>query len=75
MSLLGMLPVFKKTNQALKVLYVALANEVGLLDPKLVWFSARKASVMENYKPSLQRNFKMVTHTTVEKRKRDLRVE
>ena len=36
-------------NQALKVLYVALAKKVGLLDPKLAWFKVRIAPVITKH--------------------------
>ena len=65
----------KRHNQVLRVFYVALAKKVGLLDPKLVWFNAHIASVKENDKASIHWNIKVVTHTIVEYRWPDLRVQ
>ena len=65
----------KRHNQALKVFYVALAKKVGLLHPKLAWFNIRIASVIENNEASIHWNIKMATHTAVEHRWPDLKVE
>ena len=65
----------KRYNQALKVFYVALAKKVGLLDPKLAWCNAHIAPIIENDEASIHWNIKMVTHTKVEHRWPDLRVE
>ena len=65
----------KRRNHALKVFYVALAKKVGLLDPKLAWFSIHMASIIENNEASIYWNIKMATCTTVEHRWSDLRVE
>ena len=65
----------KRHNQALTVFYVALAKKVDLLDAKLAWFNVRIAPVIENDKASIHWNTKMATHTTVEHRWPDLRVE
>ena len=65
----------KRHNKALKVFYVALAKKGGLLDAKLAWFNVRIAQVIENDEASIHWNIKMATHTTVEHRWPDLRVE
>ena len=65
----------KRHNQALKVFYVALAKQIGLIDPKIPWFSTHIAPVIENEVASIYWNIKMATHTTVEHRWPDLRVE
>ena len=65
----------KKHNQALKVFYVALAKQIGLIDPKIPWFNTHIAPVIENEVASIHWNIKMATHTTVEHRWPDLRVE
>ena len=65
----------KRHNQALKVFCVALAKKVGLLDAKLAWFNVRIAPIIENDEASIHWNIKMATHTTVEHRWPDLRVE
>ena len=56
----------KRHNQALKVFYVALAEKVGQLDPKLAWINVQLAPVIENNEASIYWNIKMATHTTVE---------
>ena len=65
----------KRHNQALKVFYVALAKQIGLIDPKIPWFNTHIAPVIENEVTSIHWNIKMATHTTVEHRWPDLRVE
>ena len=65
----------KRQNQALKVFYVALANKVGLLDPKLAWLNVRIAPVAENDEASIHWNIKLAIHITVEHRWPNLRVE
>ena len=65
----------KRHNQALKVFYVALAKQIGLIDPKIPWFNTHIAPVIENEVASIHWNIKMATHTTVEHRWPDLRVE
>ena len=37
----------KRHNQALKVFYVALAKQIGLIDPKIPWFNTHTAPVIE----------------------------
>ena len=54
---------------------MALAKKVGLLDPKLAWFNVRIVPVMEINEASIHWNIKMATHTTVEHRWPDIRVE
>ena len=65
----------KRHNQALKVFYVALAKQIGLIDLKIPWFNNRIAPVIECEVASIHWNIKMVTHITVEHRWPDLRVE
>ena len=65
----------KRRNQTLKVFYVALAKKVGLLDPKLAWFNVHIAPIIENNEASIHWNIKMATHTIVEHRWPDLRLE
>ena len=55
--------------------YVALAKQIGLIDPKIPWFNTQIAPVIENEVASIHRNIKMATHTTVEHRWPDLRVK
>ena len=54
---------------------VALTKKFGLLDPKLAWFNAHIAPIIKNDEASIHWNIKMVTHTTVDHRWPDLRVE
>ena len=65
----------KRHNQALKVFYFALAKKIGLIDPKLAWFNLHIVAVIENDEALIHWNIKMATHTTVEHRWPDLRVE
>ena len=54
---------------------VALAIKIGLINPKIAWFNAHITPVIENEEASIHWNIKMATHTTVEHRWLDLRVE
>ena len=65
----------RRHNQALKVFYITLAKKIGLINPKIAWFNAHIAQVTENEEASIHWNIKMTTHTTVEHRWPDLRVE
>ena len=56
----------KRHNQALKVFYVALAKQIGPIDPKIPWFNTHIALVIENEVASIHCNIKIVTKQLIE---------